>query len=75
VPPPGAGAEGAAGAAGVDWLSVAFPLRPIGVLRSAFGRRNGTPRQPGLVPAARAELCLRPDLPPGLLAGLEGFSQ
>jgi tRNA-Thr(GGU) m(6)t(6)A37 methyltransferase TsaA len=58
----------------VEWLSVAFPLRPIGVLRSVFGRRNGTPRQPGLVPAARAELRLRPDLPPGLLAGLEGFS-
>lgn len=43
----------------VDLQRVAFPMRPIGILRSCFGKRNGTPRQPLLVPAARATITLR----------------
>ena len=38
---------------------VAYPLRPIGTLQSVFSQRNGTPRQPLLVPLARARLKLR----------------
>jgi len=38
---------------------VAYPLRPIGTLNSVFSQRNGTPRQPLLVPLARARLKLR----------------
>lgn len=34
-------------------------MRPIGILRSCYAKRNGTPRQPLLVPAARATLTLR----------------
>lgn len=37
----------------------AYPLQPIGHLQSCFSQRNGTPRQPLLVPAARAQLVLR----------------
>ena len=36
-----------------------YPLKPIGVLESCFRQRNGTPRQPLLVPAAKARLTLR----------------
>lgn len=36
-----------------------YPLKPIGVLESCFRQRNGTPRQPLLVPAAKARLKLR----------------
>ena len=39
--------------------TVAYPLRPIGTLQSVFSQRNGTPRQPLLVPLARARLKLR----------------
>ena len=49
-------------------------MRAVGLLRSCFSRRNGTPRQPLLVPAARAELTLRPGLSADFLAGLEGYS-
>ena len=49
-------------------------LQPLGFLHSCFSRRNGTPRQPGLVPAARAVLVLRPDIPPQVLDGLHEFS-
>lgn len=38
---------------------VPYPLRAIGTLESCFSQRNGTPRQPLLVPAARARLRLR----------------
>ena len=36
-----------------------YPLKPIGILESCFRQRNGTPRQPLLVPAAKARLKLR----------------
>jgi len=48
--------------------------RPIATLHSCFSRRNGTPRQPALVPAARAVLQLERAVPPGALAGLADFS-
>lgn len=57
-----------------DLLQVPFPMRPVGVLRSCFSRRNGTPRQPLLVPAARAVLTLRPHLGPAFFDGLAAFS-
>lgn len=47
---------------------------PLGVLRSCFSRRCGTPRQPGLVPAARAVLTLRPGVPACALDGLAEHS-
>lgn len=65
----GAQAEGAR----QQELSV-YPLVPIGVLRSCFSDRRGTPRQPHLVPAARAALQLSPSVPAACLRGLEGFS-
>ena len=58
----------------VEFLKIAFPLKPIGILRSCFSRRNGTPRQPLLVTAARAKLTLRPELGPEYLEGLSSFS-
>ena len=50
-------------------------VTPIGFLKSCYPDKFGTPRQPGLVSGARAELKLRSDLQPELaLQGLEGFS-
>jgi tRNA-Thr(GGU) m(6)t(6)A37 methyltransferase TsaA len=52
-----------------------FTFAPIGVIHSCFKEKFGIPRQPGLVPAARAVLEL---LPPynraEAVRGLEGFS-
>jgi tRNA-Thr(GGU) m(6)t(6)A37 methyltransferase TsaA len=47
---------------------------PVATLHSCFSRRNGTPRQPGLVSAARASLRLRAGVPPDSLHGLADFS-
>jgi len=58
----------------VDLCQVAFPLRPIGTLRSCFNKRNGTPRQPLLVPAARSALTLRPELTSDIFEGLQQYS-
>lgn len=52
----------------------AFPLAPIGVLRSVFSARNGTPRQPLLVAGALAALTLAPHVSPAALHGLDEFS-
>eukprot|EP00850_Spirogloea_muscicola_P004737 SM000020S06087 [mRNA] locus=s20:960413:963256:- [translate_table: standard] len=50
-------------------------MAPIGHLRSCFTTRNGTPRQPLLVPLARAELRLASGgVPPAALDGLGGYS-
>lgn len=57
-----------------DSLDPRYPLRPIGFLKSCFRKRNGTPRQPLLVPAARSCLELRPELSPEFFDGLENFS-
>ena len=53
--PAAAATGGELGAAPV----IAFPLRPIGTLQSVFSQRNGTPRQPLIVPLARSKLELR----------------
>lgn len=57
----------------LDLSQLAFPLRPVGVLRSCFSRRNGTPRQPLLVPAARARLTLRTGLSAEFFDGLQQY--
>lgn len=50
-------------------------LEPIGHLRSCYPEKFGTPRQPGLVPEATAELEIVPSLQPELaFEGLEKFS-
>ncbi|XVE98701.1 hypothetical protein REPUB_Repub03eG0130500 [Reevesia pubescens] len=52
-----------------------YPMPPIGIIQSCFSTRNGTPRQPLLVPLARA--CLVFDsarVPPSSLEGLEEYS-
>lgn len=69
-----AAGELASSQAPLDMRQLAFPLRPIGILRSCFSRRNGTPRQPLLVPAARARLTLRPEMSGAYLEGLQEYS-
>ncbi|KAJ4709398.1 tRNA (Adenine(37)-N6)-methyltransferase-like [Melia azedarach] len=52
-----------------------YPMTPIGIVQSCFSTRNGTPRQPLLVPLARA--CLVFDasrVPPASLEGLGEYS-
>lgn len=50
-------------------------LTPIGVIASCFDEKFGTPRQPGLAPAASAELILSPPFDaPECLRGLEECS-
>lgn len=51
-----------------------YPLKPIGVLRSCFTNRNGTPRQPLLVQSARAVVTLRRELSGEFFDGLTNFS-
>ena len=41
----------------MDSLDNGFSYRPIGVVRSPFGKRCGTPRQPILCPAAKGRIC------------------
>lgn len=50
-------------------------LHIIGRVRSCFGQKFGTPRQPGLVPSARAEIVLQPEFAKTeALQGLEEYS-
>jgi tRNA-Thr(GGU) m(6)t(6)A37 methyltransferase TsaA len=52
-----------------------FEFEPIGVIHSPFREKFGIPRQPGLVPQARATLELLPPYDrPEAVAGLEGYS-
>lgn len=52
-----------------------YPMVPIGIVQSCFSSRNGTPRQPLLVPLARACLMFDPvRVPPASLEGLEEYS-
>ncbi|KAK3241704.1 hypothetical protein CYMTET_48563, partial [Cymbomonas tetramitiformis] len=44
-----------------------YMFTPIGRVASCFSQRNGTPRQPLLVEAARAELALAAWVPPAAL--------
>ena len=59
----------------LDGLAAMFQLKPIGFIHSCFRQKFGIPRQPGLVPAARATLeLLPPYAQPEAVRGLEGFS-
>ncbi len=50
-------------------------LTPIGIIRSCFSEKFGIPRQPGLVPAARATLEIDPPYSQAeAFRGLEAFS-
>ena len=52
-----------------------FEFAPIGVIHSCFREKFGIPRQPGLVPAARATLELLPPYnQPAAVHGLDDFS-
>ncbi|XP_051142427.1 uncharacterized protein LOC127259257 isoform X2 [Andrographis paniculata] len=52
-----------------------YPMTPIAVVRSCFSTRNGTPRQPLLVPLAKASLLFDYSrVPQASLQGLEGYS-
>ncbi|KAL2480998.1 hypothetical protein Adt_33964 [Abeliophyllum distichum] len=52
-----------------------YPMAPIAIVHSCFSTRNGTPRQPLLVPLARASLIFDSSrVPPASLEGLEGYS-
>ena len=67
--------EGAAAAIHAPSGSLGFGVTPIGCLESCFTHRNGTPRQPGLVPSAAARLRVTwGTCPEHTLAGLEAFS-
>ncbi|KAI5675411.1 hypothetical protein M9H77_06361 [Catharanthus roseus] len=55
--------------------SNSYPMAPIATIQSCFSTRNGAPRQPLLVPLARACLKFRTDrVPPAALEGLEKYS-
>ncbi|KAL3623856.1 hypothetical protein CASFOL_032672 [Castilleja foliolosa] len=55
--------------------STSYPMAPIAVVHSCFSTRNGTPRQPLLVPLAKASLICDPTrVPQASLEGLEGYS-
>ena len=49
-------------------------LSPLGVFRSVFREKFGTPRQGALSPTSRGTLVLRRDLGGDALEGLDGFS-
>ncbi|CAN1228709.1 tRNA (adenine(37)-N6)-methyltransferase [Linum grandiflorum] len=52
-----------------------YPMAPIGTVQSCFSTRNGTPRQPLVVPLARACLMFDPSrVPPASLEGLTEYS-
>ena len=52
-----------------------FNFSPVGKISSCFKEKFTIPRQPGLVPAATAELILQPPYSvPEIVRGLEGFS-
>ncbi|KAI3472453.1 hypothetical protein Pfo_029573 [Paulownia fortunei] len=55
--------------------SSSYPMAPIAVVHSCFSTRNGTPRQPLLVPLAKASLIFdSARVPQASLEGLEGYS-
>ncbi|KAL3680909.1 hypothetical protein R1sor_023865 [Riccia sorocarpa] len=58
-----------------DTNSTAFPMTPIGTVRSCFSTRNGTPRQPLLVTEARSCVVLYPGgIPVEAFDGLGQYS-
>lgn len=60
---------------GNGWLSGCMEIEPIGVMRTCFGEKFATPRQPGLCPSAWGRLefheAYRGE---DFLRGIEGFS-
>ena len=52
----------------------ALQFSPIGMISSCYKEKFGIPRQPGLVPAATAELILGDEFGEESVRGLEGFS-
>jgi len=52
----------------------ALQLSSIGIISSCYKEKFGIPRQPGLVPAAMAELVLGDEFGEESVRGLEGFS-
>lgn len=59
----------------LDGTNASYPMAPIGFMQSCFSTRNGTPRQPLLVPLARACLILSPGgVPATALDGLTEYS-
>ncbi|KAL4571306.1 hypothetical protein LXL04_018064 [Taraxacum kok-saghyz] len=58
-----------------DNSEMIYPMAPIAIIRSCFSTRNGTPRQPLIVPLARAHLTFDTSrVPPSSLEGLEEYS-
>ncbi len=55
-------------------MSETIEMRPIGRVESCFGEKFGTPRQSGLVPAARGRVVFLDEVPSEACRGLEGFS-
>jgi len=56
-------------------MDSAFVFNPIGIIHSCFNEKFGIPRQPGLVPAARAVLEILPPFDRDeAVKGLEAFS-
>ncbi len=53
---------------------VSYALPQIAVIRSPFSGRNGTPRQPALVPSAIARIELASEVPESALEGIDEFS-
>ncbi|ORY41869.1 hypothetical protein BCR33DRAFT_718539 [Rhizoclosmatium globosum] len=53
---------------------VVLPLKVIGHVATPYSTRNGTPRQPSLVPSARAKLTLHKSIPKSALQCLDQFS-
>ncbi|KAM5553994.1 hypothetical protein ABKV19_025964 [Rosa sericea] len=60
----------------VDDLELtSYPMAPIGVIQSCFSTRNGTPRQPLIVPLSRACLIFNSArVPPASLEGLGDYT-
>ena len=56
-------------------MTDSHPLRVVGILRSCFKEKFGTPRQPHLTPAATASLTIKAEyMPAQSLVGLARFS-
>lgn len=58
-----------------DLELTSYPMAPIGIIQSCFSTRNGTPRQPLIVPLSRACLIFNSArVPPASLEGLGDYS-
>jgi len=55
-------------------MSEEFSMRPVGRIESCYGEKFGTPRQSGIVSAARGRVIFSEEVPEGASRGLEEFS-